>query len=290
MKPPRFAYHAPQSLREASETLHELGEDAVVLGGGQSLVPMLNLRLVNPGHVVDLGAVPGLDGVTASNGTLEVGAMTTHRRMERDPLVGQVAPLAQRAASHIGYPAIRNRGTIGGSLAHADPAAEWPIVVLALDGEIALTSSSGRRAISGEDFFLSMFTTAKRPDEVLTSVRLSTRFARHWGFSEFQRRAGDFATVAVAVGCVIDSGRIREARVGIAGVAERPLRCPEAEQALVAEVREPEREAAAAAREVVEPVSDCHGSAAFRKRLVFAETLRAATQALSRCRGSTARA
>ena len=288
MKPPRFAYHAPKTLREALQTLTELGEDAVVLGGGQSLVPMLNFRLANPGHVVDLGSVPGLDAVVVNDGSVEVGAMVTHRRMERDPLVGRVAPLAQCAAGYIGYPAIRNRGTVGGSIAHADPAAEWPIVVLALDGEIGLTSTHGCRSVSGEDFFLSTFTTAKRPDEVITSARLSARFARHWGFSEFQRRVGDFATVAVAVGCVVESGRVREARVGIAGVAERPLRCREAEQALVAGARESAREAAAAARDAIEPVGDCHGSSAFRKRLVFAETLRAATRALSRCQGSTA--
>lgn len=288
MKPPRFAYHAPQTLREALATLTEFGDEAVVLAGGQSLLPMLNLRLANPGHVVDLGSVPGLDAVAVRNGSLEVGGMVTHRRMERDPIVGQVAPLAQRAASHIGYPAIRNRGTVGGSLAHADPAAEWPIVVLALDGEIRLASERGCRTVSGEDFFLSTFTTAKRTAEVVTSARLSTRFARHWGFSEFQRRVGDFATVAVAVACVIESGVVREARVAIAGVTERPLRCREAEQALLAGAREPERDAAAAARDAIEPVSDCHGSAAFRKRLVFAETLRAATQALSRCRGNAA--
>ena len=161
-------------------------------------------------------------------------------------------------------------------------------MVLALDGEIQLASVRGSRTVSGEDFFRSTFTTAKRNDEVVTSVRLSTRFARNWGFSEFQRRVGDFATVAVAVACVIESGRVREARVAIAGVTERPLRCREAEQALLAGAREPERDAAAAARDAVEPVSDCHGSAAFRKRLVFAETLRAATQALSRCRGNAA--
>ena len=288
MKPPRFAYHAPQTLREALATLTEFGDEAVVLAGGQSLLPMLNLRLSNPGHVVDLGSVPGLDAVAVRNGSLEVGGMVTHRRMERDPIVGQVAPLAQRAASHIGYPAIRNRGTVGGSLAHADPAAEWPIVVLALDGEIQLASARGCRTVSGEDFFRSTFTTAKRNDEVVTSVRLSTRFARHWGFSEFQRRVGDFATVAVAVGCVIESGRVREARVAIAGAIERPLRCREAEQALIAGTPEPEQNAAAAARDAIDPVSDCHGSSAFRKRLVFAETLRAATQALSRCRGNAA--
>ena len=288
MKPPRFDYHAPGTLREALETLTEFGDDAAVLAGGQSLLPMLNFRLANPAHVVDLGSVPALDAVALRNGSLEVGGMVTHRRMERDPLVGQVAPLAQRAAGHIGYPAIRNRGTVGGSVAHADPAAEWPIVVLALDGEIRLAAARGCRTVSGEDFFRSTFTTARRNDEVVTSVRLGTRFARHWGFSEFQRRVGDFATVAVAVGCVIESGSVLEARVAIAGVTDRPLRCREAEQVLLSGAREPERDAAAAARDAIQPVSDCHGSAAFRKRLVFAETLRAATQALSRRRGNAA--
>ena len=280
MKPPKFAYHAPLALPEALQTLSEAGEDAVVLAGGQSLLPMLNLRLASPSHVVDLGRVPGLDTVSTDDGCVEVGAMVTHRRMEIDPLVGALVPLAGRAAGYIGYRAIRNRGTVGGSVAHADPAAEWPAVLLALDGEVGLASTLGRRSVAAEDFFESVYTTARRPDEIVASVRLSSRFARHWGFSEFQRRVGDFATVAVAVACVVESGEIAEARVAIAGVADRPVRCREAEAALAAGSRTAASDTAEAACDSVDPVSDIHGSSAFRKRLVYAETQRAALQAL----------
>ena len=281
MKPPRFAYHSPQELPEFLEVLEETGDEAVVLAGGQSLLPMLNLRLATPSHVIDLGRVPGLDSIASPNGSVEVGAMVTHRRMETDPVVAAVAPLAQRAAGYVGYRAIRNRGTVGGSVAHADPAAEWPIVLLALDGEVSLASSRGWRNVAAEDFFESVYTTARRPDEVVTSLRFRSRFAHSWGFSEFQRRTGDFATVAVAVACVVESGEVAEARVAIAGVADRPLRCREAEAALTAGTASAAIDAAEAARDCIDPVSDIHGSSSFRKRLIYAETLRAVRQALT---------
>ena len=281
MKPPKFAYHAPQTLPELLETLSAAGDEAVLLAGGQSLLPMLNLRLAAPSHVIDLGRVPGLDSVDSPNGSVEVGAMVTHRRMETDPVVAASAPLAKRAAGFVGYRAIRNRGTVGGSVAHADPAAEWPIVLLALDGKVGLASVHGRRRVAAEDFFESVYTTAKRPDEVVTSLSFSARFARNWGFSEFQRRVGDFATVAAAVACVVESGEVVEARIAIAGVADRPVRCREAEAALAAGSRTAAIDAAEAACDSIEPISDIHGSSSFRKRLVYAETRRAAHQALT---------
>ena len=280
MKPPRFAYCAPQTLPELLEILSEAGDEAVVLAGGQSLLPMLNLRLAAPSHVIDLDRVPGLDRIDGANGCVEVGAMVTHRRMETDPVVAASAPLAGCAAGFVGYRAIRNRGTVGGSVAHADPAAEWPIVLLALDGAVDLASVRGWRSVAAEDFFESVYTTTKRPDEVVTSLSFGSRFAHSWGFSEFQRRVGDFATVAVAVACVMESGEVAEARVAIAGVADRPVRCPEAEAALVAGSRTAASDAAAAACDSIEPISDIHGSSSFRKRLIYAETQRAAVQAL----------
>ncbi len=280
MKPPKFDYHAPTTVRDAVELLARVGEDAVVLSGGQSLIPMLNLRLANPTDVVDLGAIGGLSNISAVDGGLEVGAMVTHHQMETDVLVASTTPLAQHAAGFIGYRAIRNRGTIGGSIAHADPAAEWPVVLLALDGAITLESVRGSRTVPGDDFFVSLFTTVKRPDELITSVHLSRRFQHNWGFSEFQRRTGDFAAVAVAVGCVVADGAVVEARVALAGVAERPVRCADAEQALLGTPADNALGAATAARESFEPIGDSHGSSEYRKRLVFAETQRAATQAL----------
>ena len=311
MKPPKFAYHAPKTLPELLETLSAAGDEAVLLAGGQSLLPMLNLRLAAPSYVIDLGRVPGLDAVDGPggsggpdssdgpggpdssdgpggpdssdgpDGSVEVGAMVTHRRMETDPVVVASAPLATHAAGFVGYRAIRNRGTVGGSVAHADPAAEWPIVLLALDGQVGLASVHGRRRVAADDFFESVYTTARRSDEVVTSLSFSARFARNWGFSEFQRRVGDFATVAVAVACVVESGEVAEARVAIAGVADRPVRCREAEAALTARSRTAAVDAAEAACDSVEPMSDIHGSSPFRKRLVYAETRRAARQALA---------
>lgn len=280
MKPPKFAYHAPEALAEALQTLAGVGDEAVLLAGGQSLLPLLNMRLASPGHVVDLGRVPGLDDIRIANGHADVGAMVTHRRMEIDPLIARSVPLARKAAGFVGFRAIRNRGTVGGSVAHADPAAEWPLVLLTLDGEVELASSSGSRTLRAGDFFESVYATAKRPDEVVTSVRFGTRFDRNWGFWEFQRRTGDFATVAVAVACVVEDGSVTEARVGIAGAGERPMRCPDAEAALLAASSAAASEAAAAAHDAVDPYDDIHGSSSYRKRLVFAATERAAAQAL----------
>ena len=141
MKPPNFAYHAPRSLAEALQVLAEAGDDAVLLAGGQSLIPLLNLRLASPRDVVDLARVPGLDDIRLDNGFAEVGALVTHHRMEVDPLIAHSVPLARRAAGYVGFRAIRNRGTVGGSVAHADPAAEWPLALLTLDGEVALASA-----------------------------------------------------------------------------------------------------------------------------------------------------
>lgn len=280
MKPPKFSYHAPSTLKEALSLLSDLGDSAVVLSGGQSLIPMLNLRLANPSDVIDLGSIDGLTDISLVEGFAEVGAMVTHSRMETDPLISQLVPLAKKAASYIGYRAIRNRGTLCGSVAHADPAAEWPAVILALDGQVELSSAEGTRSVAGEDFFESMFTTAKRPDELISAVRLSTRFVDNWGFSEFQRRTGDFAAVAVAVACVREHGSLVEARISIAGVAEKPVRCPEAEEALMNGSTTSALDAAESARDAFDPLDDAHGSTAYRKRLVFAETQRAVTQAL----------
>ncbi len=280
MKPPSFEYHQPATVRDALELLAEFGDDAVVLAGGQSLLPMLNLRLSRPGMVIDIGRIDGLAQLDAVEDGVSLGTMATHRQIEVDPVVARLAPLAQRAASYIGYRAIRNRGTIGGSVAHADPAAEWPAVVLALDGSVTVESTQGTRTVGGEDFFESYFTTAKRSDELVMSVQLAGRFNKNWGFSEFQRRTGDFAAVAVAVACVVDDAEVREARVVLAGVAERPIRCPAAEEALLGGSPDDVRVAAQAASEAFDPASESHGSTDFRKRLIFAETLRAATHAL----------
>ena len=325
MKPQKFEYHAPTTIAAAAQLLADPSKDNVILSGGQSLMPILNLRLANPTDVIDIGRIDGLATITPSDDFLTVGAMATHRQMLTSELVSEQAPLAQAAAGYIGYQAIRNRGTIGGSIAHADPAAEWPVVLLALDGDVALTSCSAscagatsssatsgggasatdapaidapvteERVVKSDDFFEALFATAKRPDELITSVRLATRFAKNWGFAEFQRRTGDFAVVMVAVACVVKDNVVQEARVSLGGVADRPIRCPAAEAVLLGSPAQPMTSgsasqataladtvlaAAEAARDSVSPPSDLHGSAEFRQRLIFAESQRAIAQAL----------
>ena len=280
MKPPKFRYHAPSSLDEALDLLATYGDDAVVLSGGQSLIPMLNLRLARPAEVVDIARVDGLGSVEAGECSVSVGALVTHRRMETDPEVARLLPMAREAAGLIGFRAIRNRGTVGGSVAHADPSAEWPAVLLALDGSVELRSKSGVRQVDGDEFFRSVFTADRRADELVARIRFASRFAGSWGFSEFQRRTGDFAVVVAAVACAAGNSGIGETRVALAGVADRPVRCAEAEAAL-ADGSDP-RAAAEAARDAFDPVGDAHGSTAHRKQLVYAQVLRAATQALTR--------
>ncbi len=280
MKPPKFRYHAPSSQAEALDLLDAYGDEAVVLSGGQSLIPMLNLRLARPAEVIDLGSVGGLDSIVTEPDAVSVGARVTHRRMEADPDIARHLPMARDAAGFIGFRAIRNRGTVGGSVAHADPSAEWPVVLLALDGSVELRSKSGARCLGGDDFFQTVFTTGRRADELVVSVRFASRFADNWGFSEFQRRTGDFAVVVAAVACSAGSGGIGEARVALAGVADRPVRCPEAEEALIA--TDDPQAAAEVARDAFDPAGDSHGSTTYRKQLVYAQVLRAAAQALVR--------
>lgn len=284
MKPPKFRYHAPTSLDEALDLLDAYSDEAVVLSGGQSLIPMLNLRLARPAEVIDIAGVDGLGSIEAEQSSVSVGALVTHRRMETDPEIARLLPMAQVAAGFVGYRAIRNRGTIGGSIAHADPSAEWPAVLLALDGSVELRSASRNRQIGAGEFFRTVFTTARQPNEVVSAVRFGSRFAGSWGFSEFQRRTGDFAVVVAAVACADGPDLAREARVALAGVADRPMRCAEAEEALAsaADPRAGAEAAAEAARDAFNPAGDAHGSTAHRKQLVYAQVLRAATQALVR--------
>jgi carbon-monoxide dehydrogenase medium subunit len=233
VKPSRFEYFAPSTLDECVGLLAQHGEDAKLLAGGQSLVPLMNLRLAAPEVVIDLNRVKELARIGEEGDQLVVGAMTRHRDVATAPAVRDACPLLARAAGLIGYPAIRNRGTIGGSIAHGDPASEMPCVALTLDAEIVVLGPAGRRTIAARDFFISHFTTALEPDEVLVEIR----YPRHasgdgWAFVEFSRKSGDFAVAAVAVDVRRSNGRLERARVGVAGVGERPWRASAAEERL----------------------------------------------------------
>ncbi len=269
MKAAAFDYHRPPSAEAAVAMLAELGDDAKVLAGGQSLVPVMAMRLGRPEHIVDINRVAELEGATLASGSLRVGALTRHRALERDAVIAEAAPLLARAAPFIGHFQIRNRGTLGGSLAHADPAAELPAVALALDAEIEVRSVRGSRRIPAADFFLSAFTTAVEPDELVTAVHLPV-----WGpgsgfaVSELARRHGDFAIVGAACGVQVDDGRITRAAVAVIGMASVPVRVRLAEEAL-AGASAGEADLAAVARDAVaglDPPSDAHGSGAYRRR------------------------
>jgi CO/xanthine dehydrogenase FAD-binding subunit len=286
VKPPSFAYSCPRSLDEALELLAAHGDDAKLLAGGQSLMPMLNLRFAEPRVLVDVNRLPDLGGIRRDDGTLRIGAMTRHRTIETSPLAAAADPLLCRAAREIGHLAIRNRGTIGGSLAHADPAAEWPLVAAALGARITLRSAKATRTIAARDFFLAPLTTAARADEMLTEVAFPAAAANdRWGFCELSRRPGDFAVVAVACRVTVDdSGACRAATLAVAGAHATPLWIADVERLLVG--RRPSddaiREAAEAAMRAVEPAGDVHGSAPYRRRMVGVLTVRALTQAFGR--------
>lgn len=272
MKPAAFDYRRPLSLPEALAVLAEDPEETKVLAGGQSLVPMMNFRLARPCRLVDINHVPGLAGTSVDDGFIDVGACTRHRTLERTDLPGPLGALLRQAASHVGHLPIRTRGTFGGSLAHCDAASEWCLLAALLGAEITATSQArGSRTIASADFFQAIFTTALEPDEILTSVRLPL-LTDDWvtGIAEFARRAGDFGIVTTAAAVKIVEGVVVDARICIGGVSETPLRSRTAENALLDGEWGPAlvTDAAQAAADEVEPPSDTHGDAAYRRDLV----------------------
>jgi carbon-monoxide dehydrogenase medium subunit len=284
VKPPPFAYHAPTELAEAVALLADEGEDAKVLAGGQSLVPAMNFRLARPSALVDINRVRGLDTLSYDVSGLTIGATVRHARLERDHATGPLAALLGSVAGWVGHLPIRVRGTVLGSLAHADPAAEWPLVTKVLGGELVATSVRGTRRIAADDFFGGFFTTALQPDEILTELRLPRLFPEtSWGFREFSRRAGDFALVAALVVLDARDHTVARARVGFAGVASTPVRAVGVERFLegsaideldLAEVHE-------TVADELEPAGDAHASAEYRRQLAAGLASGALADALS---------
>jgi carbon-monoxide dehydrogenase medium subunit len=265
--------------------LDTLGEDAKLIAGGQSLVPMMNFRLARPTALVDIGRIPGLRYVTLEGESLRIGALTPHRSIEAitDPAILSGYAVLAGAARWIGHPPIRTRGTFGGSLAHADPAAEWCILALLLDAEVVVAGRSGTRSIGASDLFMGFLTTALEPNEMIVEVRFPAP-APHSSFQEFARRHGDFAIVAAAVTVERDGAECRSARVVVGGVGSTPARVPEAEAMLSEAPLDPAlmRDAARATAGALSPISDVHGSSDYRRRL--AEVL--VGRALSEATGS----
>jgi carbon-monoxide dehydrogenase medium subunit len=288
VKPPKFEYHAPATVDEAVALLARYGGEAKVLAGGQSLMPLLNFRLTRPAALVDLNRIAALAGIREHDGQLRFGAMTRQRAIEFSPLVARRLPLLVEATRWVGHLPIRTRGTIGGSIAHADPAAEYPAVLVALEGEVVARGSRGERVIGAADLFQTYLTTSLAPDEVLTEVRLpALEPGSGWAFEEFARRHGDFAIVGIAAVVVLEGGRCRRARLAAAGAGPVSVRLREAEAVLEGEgVGEPaiQRAAEAAAR-AVEPDSDLHASAEYRRHLTRVLTARALRRAVARAEG-----
>jgi CO/xanthine dehydrogenase FAD-binding subunit len=287
VKPAAFRYHAPERVDVAVRLLSEHGEDAKVLAGGPSLGPLLNLRLATPAVLVDVNRIPELDGHRVDpDGSLHLGAMTRQRDVECSAAVARGWPLLAQALPFVAHRTIRNRGTIGGSLAHADPAAELPAVAVALDAEITAAGVDGERTVPAASFFDTYFTTSLAADELLTAVRLPPAPARSgYSWQEFAPRHGDFAIVGVAA-CVTLSrdGAVEAARLVYSGVADAPLRVPAAEAVLVGQppTDSAVTSAADAAAAAVQPPADLIASTRYRRRLVQVLTRRAVTEAAAR--------
>lgn len=286
MKPPVFEYASPRSVAEAAALLGAHGGEAKLLAGGQSLMPLLAMRLARPSLLVDLGRIAELDYVRDDGGEIAIGAMATKTTVERSALVRERQPLFHHATRLIGHPQIRNRGTVGGSMAQADPAAEYPAAALALGATMRIAREGGERSVEAADFFLSALTTALEPGEVLTEVRLP-RLAPGTGWSvlEISRRHGDFAIAGTAVTLSIEGGRIASARIVLFGVAPSPLRVRAGEQALVGERPGPaawELATEKARTAAEEPLSDPHASAEYRRHLAAVLVARALAEAAQR--------
>ena len=270
MKPPPFEYRRVGSVDEAVALLAEEGDDAKILAGGQSLVPMLNLRLANPGVLVDVGGVP-LRSFSVEGNFVDLDALVTHRVLEGDPVIAAELPLIALAAAQIGHAAIRNRGTIGGSLAHADPAAELAIAALALDAAVVVASVRDTRIIPIAEFFDGPFMASLESDEMVISVRIPRHTGRSVAFEEMAIRAGDFAVAAVAAVAKCDAdGTLTDVRIALGGVAGTAIRAREAE-ALLNEARFDAgrlRQAALLAAAATSPSTDIHGTAEYRRGLV----------------------
>ncbi|NOX61925.1 MAG: xanthine dehydrogenase family protein subunit M [Chloroflexi bacterium] len=288
MKPAPFKYHAPRSVDEAVELLAQYGYDAKVLAGGQSLIPTMNFRLAQPAVLIDLNAIPDLAYISPTrDGGLRLGAMTRHATVERDPQVAQIAPLVSAAMPLIAHPAIRNRGTFGGSIAHADPASELPAVIRALAARVVARSQRGERTIEAKDFFLGVFTTALEPDEMVVEVRIPPMPRNSgWSVREVARRHGDFALVGAAAWVQLNGGgRCSDARLAFFGVGDGPVLAEKAAALLAGQTPDDDLIQAAAdlaAREEVDPSSDIHATAEFRRHLVRVLARQALSEAFQR--------
>ncbi len=282
MKPPPFDYLRAKSIDDAIDTLERYGDDAKLLAGGQSLMPMMNFRLLAPAVLVDINHLPNLGNVRKVTKGLLIGALTRQFVLETSVIIRQEYPVVSAAMRHVAHLAIRNRGTIGGSVCHADPAAELPMLLILLDAAMSVAGPGYNRTVAAKDFFRAALVTDVAANELVTDILLPSLTVRHsWGFQEVARRAGDFALAAVGTILEVEDDTIKEARIALMGVAATPLRVTAAERKLIGERPSPElfKLAAQLARDSAEPESDLHASADYRRHLVAVLTERALEQA-----------
>ena len=287
MLPAAFEYHRPETLDEALTLLSAHGDDGKVLAGGQSLIPLMKLRFAAPGHLIDINRVPGLDGLQETDGQLRIGALTRHATLEHSDLLKSRYPVMAQAAPMISDPIVRNLGTIGGSLAHADPAGDWGSVMLALGATVLVRSPNAERELPIGEFLQDTFTTALQPDEILTEIRVPQPGARSGGaYLKMERKVGDFATVAVGVHLELSNGAIGKAGIALTAVGSKNIEAKEAADSLAG--AEPTEEAFAEAGRLAaaaaDPTSDVRGSADYKRHIVEVFVRRGLARALESAR------
>lgn len=289
MKPSQFSYVRPTTVAEAVVALTAAGGDAKIIAGGQSLVPMLNFRLLSPAVLIDINRIAELDFVEQQpDGGLHIGALTRHHTLETSAVVKRLFPVLNEAMAHVAHLAIRNRGTIGGSITHADPAAELPMMMLLLDARIKVATPKGPRTVEAADFFVAALTSAVEEDEIVTEIHLPALPPKAgWAFEEVARRAGDFALAAVGVILTAADGCVTHARVAVMGVGDTPMRMDHAETILVDRVCDEQTldDVVKAVRENLEPMTDLHASSDYRRHLVGILARRAVATAWRRAHG-----
>jgi carbon-monoxide dehydrogenase medium subunit len=291
MIPAEFEYEAPKTLDEALRLLGRHGDEAKILAGGHSLLPLMKLRLAAPRYVVDIGRLRGMDYIREEGGKLAIGALVTHAQVAASELLRDKCPLLPEAAALIGDMQVRNRGTLGGSLAHADPAADYPAAILALDAEMIVQSSAGKRTIPAETFFVDLLATEIRPGEILTEIRVPVRRPGEGvAYKKFHQPASGFAIVGAAARILVGrSGKIEDIALGMTGVASKPYRAGAAEKALRGKIASENlvAEACAKAAHGVEPLSDIFASAEYRREMASVFARRAIASAIERAMPGT---
>jgi aerobic carbon-monoxide dehydrogenase medium subunit len=285
MIPGSFEYYAPRTLQDAVKVLSEHKDDVKILSGGQSLLPLMKMRLSKPAFIVDIGRIPGLDTITEDGSHLIIGALVTHEQVEHSALLKTKCPLLPQTATTIADVQVRNRGTLGGSIAHADPAGDWPPTILALDAEVKIFGPGGERWIKCEDFFLGLLMSVLEPDEIVTAIKVPVTANDKTSYSKAAPRSSGFAVVGVAVRLSVDStGTCSRAAIGVTGVTDKAYRAARVEQMLTGKKLDGSviAQAAAEATRNVDVIEDINGSAEYRKHLTEVYVARAVQEATNR--------